>query len=356
MATAGTELLKQIMDGGFARPATATIEAVRDKVTQALTELIDWGFRARPLLRDGLQVGLIRGLHLTERRQLFLWSTEPQARILQILSLATTLPPEELELLDGMEAQRLLQLVDRITEADMSLYPYVSAFTTTTASEILWYGRGAQAASWNNQIAVLPSGHRFTLLAPPDHARLWAGIAAMRERSKRRIDETYNAAIITRALTGKGADKLYSSLKKSQQALLPDLADPWAQIVREDLKDVNFEDGWGHAHQDDSVEGIMREVEGMAKMDKHERFMQDFYDKQMAEAKRQEEEIEARFQAAMAHEGMDESITIMTPDQIQNLGHTEREYTRQANEAVSAAMVGIQEADIRRERRQGGNR
>lgn len=354
MSTAGTELLKQIMDGGFSQPATATVEAVREKVTAGLTELIDWGFRARPLLRDGVQVGLIRGLHLTERRQLFTWNLSSEARITHILRLGTTLAQEDIDTLDGIEAQRLLKLIDQITEADMSLYPYVSAYSTTSASEILWYGRGARAASWNNQEVVLPGGLRFTLLSPPDHARLWAGVAAMRERSKRRVEETYNSAIITRALTGKGADRLYASLKKNQQGLLPDIPDPWMKIVREDLKDVNFQDGWGHAHQDDTVEGILREVEGMAKMDKHERFMQDFYDHQMAEAKKQEREIEERFQQAMAGEGMEESITIMTPDAVRNIGQAEREQTRVLTDAVSEAMLGIQSDDIRRERRRGG--
>ena len=33
-------------------------------------------------------------------------------------------------------------------------------------------------------------------------------MATLRERSKRRLDDNYNAAMVTRALTGKGADKL----------------------------------------------------------------------------------------------------------------------------------------------------
>jgi hypothetical protein len=356
VATAGTELLKQLMEGEFDHPATETVELVRNEVTTALAELIDRGFRARPIRHNGQQIGLVRGMHLSERRQLFLWHTAPADRIFHILALATTLSPEMIEGLDGIEAQKLLRLIDQCTDADLSLYPYVSAFTSTSTSEVLWYGRGTQVAAWTDRQVVIPGGYTFTLLSPPDHSRLWAGVASLRERSKRRIDETYNAAIIARALTGKGADKLYATLKANQQTLQADLVDPWMQIVRSDLKDIDFSDGWGHAHQDDSIDGIMREVQGMAKMDKHEKFMEDFYKKQMDAQQAQEHELEERYQKALAEVGMEESYHIMTDQEVRQIGSAERLRSEANDASVMEAMQSITEADDRRDARHGGTR
>lgn len=351
MGTVGTELLQQLMSGELARPTPETVARVRSDVTPALTELLDRGFRARPLILKGKVVGFVRGLHSGERRQLFSWFTDAQDRIFHLLSLATTLTTDEIEALDGYEAQALLQVVDKMTDADLSLYPYISAYSTTSSSEILWYGRGAGVASWTDRTISLPGGWEFRLIAPPEHARLWAGVAAMRERSKRRVDDTYNAAMITRALTGKGADKLYQALKKTQEALLADSDAPWMQVVRVEIKDINFADGWGHAHQDDSVEGILREVEGMAKMDKHERFMAAFYDQQMEAAKAEEEEMERRFQRAMESSGIEDSASILTSLQIKDLDKRDRDRQDQQQGMVTEAISSAHDAEERREAR-----
>lgn len=351
MGTVGTELLQQLMSGELSRPTPETVSRVRSEVTPALTELLDRGFRARPLILHGKVVGFARGLHSGERRQLFSWFTNAQDRIFHLLSLATTLSPAEIESLDGYEAQALLQTVDKITDADLSLYPYIAAYATTSASEVLWYGRGAQVSAWTDREVTIPGGYVFRILTPPEHARLWAGVAAMRERSKRRVDDTYNAAMITRALTGKGADKLYQALKKAQENLLADIDAPWMQIVKVEVKDINFDDGWGHAHQDDSVEGILREVEGMAKMDKHERFMAAFYDQQMEAAKAEEEEMERRFQRAMETSGIEDSASILTSLQIKDLDKKDRDRHDQQQGMVTEAISSAHEAEERREAR-----
>lgn len=351
MGTVGTELLQQLMSGELARPTPETVARVRAEVTPALSELLDRGLRARPFTVRGRVAGFVRGLHSGERRQLFSWFTDAQDRIYHLLSLATTLTHTEIESLDGYEAQALLKAVDRMTDADLSLYPYISAYSTTSASEILWYGRGTSVAAWTDREIHLPGGWTFKLIAPPEHARLWAGVAALRERSKKRIDDTYNAAMITRALTGKGADKLYQALKKAQENLQADTDAPWMSIVKVEQKDINFADGWGHTHQDDSVEGILREVEGMAKMDKHEQFMAAFYEQQIKAAQAEEEEMERRFKKAMESSGIEDSASILTHLQIKDLDRRDRDRQDQQQGMVTQAISSAHEAEERREAR-----
>ena len=349
--TIGTDLMQQLMQGELNRAAPETINKVREEVVPALAELIDYGFRARPLHLGTAMVGFIRGIHPQERRQIYRWFSDPSDRVFHILSHATTLTAEDIQGLDGFEAQRLLTLVDRLTEADLSLYPYIGAFSTTSVSEVLWYGRGLAVASWNNRTASIPGGYTFNLLAPPEHSRLWAGVAQLRERSKKRLDDNYNAAMITRALTGKGSDKLYAALKQNQQSLSPDLPDPWMKVVRADLEGVDFGDGWGHAHQDDSVDGVMREVRGMALMDKHEKFMDAFYKQQMEEAQRQEEALEQRFQRAASEAGVDDAFVILSPEQLRAQDERIAAQSREQEAFVTEAISNIHAAEERRESR-----
>jgi hypothetical protein len=355
MGTVGSDLLQQLMSGEMDRPTPETVERVRTEVTPALAELLDRGFRARPLLLRGQLVGFARGIHTGERRQLFSWFLSATDRIFHLLSLGTTLTDDEINNLDGYEAQALLKIIDRATDADISLYPYITAFSTTSSSEILWYGRGAALAAWDNKVVPLPGGFQFNLISPPEHARLWVGVAALRERSKRRIDDTYNAAMITRALTGKGADKLYQALKKTQDSLLADSTKPWMEIVKVETKDINFADGWGHSHQDDTVEGVLREIEGMARMDKHEQFMATFYDQQMEAAKKEEDEMEARFQRAMVTAGVEDSASILTHLQIRDLDKRDKYRHDQQQGMVSDAISSVHEAEERREARANQN-
>ena len=181
------------------------------------------------------------------------------------------------------------------------------------------------------------------------------GVAAMRERSKKRLDATYDAAMITRALTGKGADKLYAALKRSQQALTPDLDEPWTTVVRADSTDINYSDGWGHSHQDDSVEGIMREVEGMTRMDRHEQFMDKFYNHQIAQAQRQEAELEASFRKAIAEVDMEDHVSIMSHDDLQALERRIQGEAQARDSLVADTLHTIHAAEERREARAEGN-
>ena len=352
MATGGTELLQELMNGDTAPRSSKAAEALRGKVTPALHELLDQGARVRPLLLNGKHQGFVRGLHGSERRLIYNWYPDPGMRILQIVAHGTTLIDDEIESLNGTEIQNLIRQINAITESDFSLYPYVSAFASTSASELLWYGRGAACASWSRNRIEIPGGWSFNLLAPPEHARLWAGVAALRERSKRRLDDTFNAAMITRALVGKGADKLYQSLKQTQKALQADAIGPWTDLVPPDLADVNLKDGWGHALADDSREGVMRELSGMEGEDKHEKVMAAFYQQQMEAARAQQAGIEQQLSSAAAD--IEDVATILTSFQVRDMHQAAAEH-RQAivNYAADALEDSTRAAD-RRERRAEG--
>jgi hypothetical protein len=356
MATGGTELLQQLMDGDTAPRSSKAAEGLRSKVAPALHELIDQGARVRPLLLDGKHMGYVRGLHGTERRLIRNWYPDPEMRVLQLVAHGTTLNNDEVESLSGTEIQNLLRQINAITEADFSLYPYVSAFATTSVSELLWYGRGATCATWSRNQIEIPgapgAGWTLKLLAPPEHAMLWAGVASLRERSKKRLDDSFNAAMITRAMVGKGADKLYQSLNKTQKALHADIIDPWTDLVPPDLADVNLKDGWGHALADDSREGVMRELSGMERDDRHEQVMSAFYKQQMEAARAQESKIEQSLSSAAAD--IEDVATILTSFQVRDMQRNLSDERNSREDFISDSIANANSASERRERRAEG--
>ena len=319
MGTIGSDLIQKLMDSDESPVASATVQRVKDDVTSALIELIDCGCRPRALVVNGSHLGFVRGVHAPERRLLFTYFPSAEDRIHHTLALGTTLSPEDLGSLDGLEAQGIIRLIDQCTDADTSLLPYLSAFVTTSASEILWFSRGAAATAYANHRVSLPGGQAFTLLTSPEHSRLWAILSTIRDRAKRNLDATYNAAMITRAFAGKGADKIFTSLKRSSQALQSDSPEPWSHVVKMDLADVNFADGWGHSAQDDSPEGLLREHQGIERMDKHEQAMAAIYKAQVDAAKAQVEEADRRFQAAMEFHGVEDSAVFLSDVEIHEL-------------------------------------
>lgn len=345
--TLGSDLLNRLNEGEFDTPEPEFIDKVRTDVSAALAELIEWGFRARPLMCGDEFKGMIRGVHPQERRQVFLWHKDPFRRISFILSLGTTLSKEEIADLDGYEATMLLRVIDRMTMADLSLYPYIYAFSTTTTSETLWHAQHANVSSWTNRTVVLPDGVTFRLLTASDHARLWSGVAYSREVARKKLEDTFNAAMIVKALTGRGGDRLYAALAKHQNAFRPDLADPWTKIVQVAPKNINFTDGWGHSHQDDSVEGIMREVEGMFNMDKHEKFMEAFYAQQMDQAHDQESALSSLIE----EEGLVDSIAYLSPEQAKGVGQEARDQQDYLTSLARDAMGSIQDSEERRSQR-----
>jgi hypothetical protein len=357
MATGGTELMQQLMGGDGAPRTSKEAEGLRARVAPEIHELLDQGARVRPLTLNGEHLGFVRGLHGSERRLIYNWYPDPEMRILQIAAHGTTLTIDEIETLSGTEIQNLIRQINAITEADFSLYPYISAFATTSVSELLWYGRGAAVATWARNRIEIPGATSttpwvFNLLAPPEHARLWAGVAALRERSKRRLDDTFNAAMITRAMVGKGADKLYQSLKKTQKSLMADILDAWMDLVPADLADVNLKDGWGHALADDSREGVMRELTGMEGEDRHERVMGAFYKQQMDAAQAQEAKLNQT--VSDVTEGVEDMVSYLTSVQVHDM-HRDQAATQSArNEFIADAIGNTDAGALRRERRAEG--
>ena len=352
MSTFGSDLLQQLMDEEMGVKTSKSAEVLRDLVVPAIHELVDQGARIRPLLLKKEHVGYVRGLHGSERRLIQNWYPDPEMRILQIVAHGTTMSLSDIETLSGTEIQNLIRQIDTITQADFSLYPYISAFTTTSVSELLWYGRGAQCATWSRNRIEIPGGWSFNLLAPPEHARLWAGVAALRERSKKRLDDTFNAAMITRAMVGRGADKLYQSLKKTQKLLQSDILDAWIHLVPPDVAEVNLKDGWGHAFSDDTREGLMRELSGMEHDDKHEMVMKAFYEQQMNAARAQQASVEQTLEDAV--EGVEDFATILTSYQVRAMEDSQMAQRQGREAAVREELEEINAVVERRERRAEG--
>jgi hypothetical protein len=194
----------------------------------------------------------------------------------------------------------------------MALFPYISAFTTTSASETLWASRGVSLSKFKSSTVDLLDGRHIKLLSAPDHARLWATLAAGRERSKVKLDDMFNAALIAKSMVGKGANKLFNDLQKSAKRLHPDIDDAWKEIIPIIEEDINYNDGWGHAHQDGTEEGFWRESQGMIDGDKHEAFMDKFYHQQIEDSQQREAEMEERYQAAAEWGGVSDSTSIVT--------------------------------------------
>lgn len=325
MSTIGMDLMNRIHSGELqtTRPSM-TITEVKGEISAALEEILEVGARIRPLHLGGEQVGWVRGVHLAERKMIGRWYTDPIDRIYQILRIATTLTDDELNDLDTFEFRTLVRVVTDYSNRDITLFPFVSAFTSTSMSETLWFARGASLSSFKSTTVDLLDGKSMRLLAAPDHARLWVTLAAARERAKVKLDDMFNAALIAKSMVGKGANKLFSDLQKSAKQLRSDIDDPWKEIVPVVAEDVNYNDGWGHAHQDNTEEGFWRESQGMINGDKHEAFMDKFYHQQIEESQQREAEMEKRYQAAAEWGGVSDSTSIVTEAEMRRRDALER--------------------------------
>ncbi len=149
----GRELLDRIQEGQTEAAPTEYVATVRQKVAENCEELLEMGARIRPLLDGDKQVGWIRGVHASERKQLRRWLKDPDDFIFNMLLLGTSYTPEEIELMSAPEVYGLVEAIRKMTEYDMSLFPYLSAFTSTQMSENLWLARGrsspvTKTASW----------------------------------------------------------------------------------------------------------------------------------------------------------------------------------------------------------------
>jgi hypothetical protein len=287
----GVDLIKALSDGSLRKTPTKYVEETRTAVKDALEELIEVGARIRPLIVNKTQIGWVRGIPPRERRMLGNWVSDQAELIEQVFKLCTTLSLQEIQDLSLSEMRYLARLIRQMTDSDLLLYPYISAFVTTSVSESLWYADGGHA-DFKNRIVQMPDGREVKLLCASDHARLWAHLCVNREESKRRVEDATNAVLIVRAWVGKGADPLANDLKNAAQMLRTDVLEPWSESITLKERKESYEDGWAHS-EDESVEGIQRELQGMLTNDRHERLMAEFHKQQAEREAKQQADIRA---------------------------------------------------------------
>jgi hypothetical protein len=313
----GLDLMKRINDGDIRKAPAAQIERVREAIIENCEEMLEVGARIRPLMVGELQIGWVRGLHQAERKTLKRWVRNPNDYILNTLLLATTFTQDEVERMGAVEVRSLAEVVQRMSEYDASLLPYMSAFVTSSASETMWYGRGEALTSWENKTVLMPDGKKMRLLAPSDHARLWAALCSYREQAKKRLEENFNALFIVRPWAGKSADPIANELKAVQRQLEQDSTEPWERVVR--VKEpINKDDGW--AHPGDTLEDLQRELKGMMEGDKHEKLMDEWAKQIASEAKERAKKLEElRKKRGTEHGGVImERIQVLTEKQIRD--------------------------------------
>lgn len=311
----GVDLMKRINDGEVKRAPINQVEKVKQQITENCEELIEIGARIRPLLVNGEQIGWVRGLHPQERVMLKRWIKDPNDFIANSLKLATSFELSEIEDMTSIEARSLAEVVKRMSEYDMSLYPFLSAYVTTQSSENLWYGKGEKLTSFENRLVQMPDGKQIKIMAPPDHARVWASLCTYREQAKRRLEENFNSLFIVRPWAGRSADSISNELRGVARSLETDSMEPWERVVRA-LPDRDLDDGWAHAG--DSLADLQRELKGMLDGDKHERLM-DTWQKQMEdEAKAQKQKLlELRKKRGSTQPGIvEERFEVLTDAQI----------------------------------------
>jgi hypothetical protein len=203
--------------------------------------------------------------------------------IIQILTLATSLNRNEIEDLSSLELRNLVELVQKMTEYDISLYPYLSPFTTTLTSENLWHSRGTGLTSFENKLIELPDGATIKIMC------------VYREQAKLRLDASWNALLQVRPLAGKSADPLASELKTVARQLVADNNEAWEGVVKVKAAS-DLDDGWAHPENMETKEGMLKELHGMMSNDRHERFFSKFEKRQIDEAEGRRQALESIIQ------------------------------------------------------------
>ena len=305
----GIDLINKISDKGIQKAPDKYLQSVRTHVIDGCDELIDIGARIRPLVVDGAQIGWVRGVHNSEKRRLSRWVFDSNDFISSVLTLATSLKKEEIDKFTLLEIRNLIELVQEMTDYDVSLYPYLGAFVSTLPSENLWHGRGLAVSSFENRDVVMPDGKVMRILMPSDHARLWATLCMYREQAKARLDANWNAVLQVRPMAGKSVDPLANELKALGRRLATDSLEAWEEIVKV-KPETNLDDGWAHVSNIDTQEGMLKELYGMVKGDKHEQVMEKFEKDLIAKAESRQKELETIIERRGGPGIGDESITI----------------------------------------------
>lgn len=312
--TEGADLMNQIYSGGMQTATPEVVQVVRTQVAEACEELLDIGARIRPLMVGETRIAWVRGLHLTERKVLNRWYTNSREFVEYSLLLATTLTREELSSCTGREIFHLAKLVKEMTEFDLSLAPYMSAFSTTSTSENLWYGKGRVLTSFENKVITMPDGAEMKIMTPSHHAKLWATLCSYREQGKTRLENMMNSAMTVRPHVGHKLDPFVAELRTSMRNMRADAIEPWENVVSTNSLEVA--DGWGHP--DDSKEGLLRELKGMLSHDKHEQVMDAFMRQQVLAAEAEAARIEKLQKQRGVGPGVvqQEGVVVMTPAQV----------------------------------------
>jgi hypothetical protein len=310
-ASVGMDIMRRIQEGELKPAPAKDVEEVKQTITENCEELIDIGARIRPLLADGKQVGWVRGVHFQEKQMLKRWVRDPNDYVALTLQNATSFSREEIEAMQSDEIRSLLDVVKQMSDHDLSLYPYLNAYVTTQSSEVMWYGKGEQLTSFDHKVVTMPDGKKITIMAPPDHARMWATLCSYREQAKRRLEDNTNALFIVRPWAGKHADPIAKELTAVARQLETGSNYMWEQVVRVQSKpNVDVNDGWGHPG--DSFEELKREMDGMMKGDKHERLMEAWSKQMIHEAKERQREIEeARKKRGVTEAGIYQRDTVV---------------------------------------------
>lgn len=316
----GVDLMNQISLGELKYKQSNIALEVKEKVSSAMEEIITIGARVRPLKLNGRRIGWIRPLAPSERKILDRMIENEEEKILLVLTHCTTLTEDEVNDLDIYEINSILHRIYSANIADISLFPYISAFCSTQTSQLLWESKHDH--TFEQKVITLPDGKSIKLLAPSNHLSLWALLTAIRNRSITRLEESLNLSAIVRAQVGKSADKYVKELVRELNSLKMDQIEPWTEVVdytKLQSDAPHFEDGFGHSHEDNTVQGLLREMDGMMHGDKHEQLMQQFYNKQVNEAQARERELQIRVQkrrSELATLEDDGSLVVVTDAEV----------------------------------------
>ncbi len=288
----GRDLLERIQSGTDRPAPTEYLAAVREKVSENCEELLEMGARIRPLMAGDKQVGWIRGVHPSERNQLRRWIKNPDDFIFNMILLGTSFTAAEVEAMSAPEVYALIEIIRKMTDCDLSLSPFLSAFCSTQMSENLWFSKGVKITNYENRVVNMPDGKTIRIQTPPNQVRVWASLCNYREQAKKRLDENWNAVLTVRPHAGKGAEPIVADLKRIARSLETNSMEPWSLVVRSEEKPTD--DGWAHGGGS-STEELMREMNAMIKGDKHEKYMDKLAEQmETEEIERQKKIAEAR--------------------------------------------------------------
>lgn len=314
----GADLMNQINSGELVTRSSEVAEEVKEKVSEALDEIITSGARIRPLFLDSKRIGWVRPLFYAERKVLDRLSVSPTERTYLMLKHCTSLSDSALNNLDGREIQQVLKIIGKMNLADYSLYPFIQAFTSTQTSYNLWYIR--DNALLCRKTLELPTGESLKVMAVNDHIKLWVSLSEMRFNSIQKLEQALALSAIVKAQIGQKAERYVQDLSRVLNSFKTDSLDPWmdtVDFVKVDKK-INYNDGFGHSHEDDSVSGLLREIKGMMEGDKHEQLMASFYNHQISEAKAQQAEVSRLIEERQKQlESMeDETLVVLTDAEV----------------------------------------